>query len=502
MAPQGGPQDQEATRVAVVDIGSNSIRLVVFDRPSRSPLPVFNEKVLCGLGRGIDATGRLNDAGAALALPNLVRFVRLAQTMGVRRLDLLATAAVRDAANGAEFVAEVERRCGVPVRIISGEDEARLSALGVVAGIPEADGLMGDLGGASLELVALEKSAPGGVVGSHVTLPLGPLRLKEVALGDREAARAAIDAQLDRVPWLTDLRGRTFYPVGGAWRTLARVHMEQTKYPLHVIHHYTVARRPAEDLARVIGRLGKRSLASMSGLSRRRIETLPFAALLLERLLRRVKPERVVFSAYGLREGHLFSQIPPDEQDQDPLLTACAEIAAAEGRFGAPGPLLQDWIEPLFPQDGPAERRLRLAICQLSDIAWREHPDYRAQQAYMRILRLPVSGIDHFDRAAAAFTIAIRYGGNADAPEMQPVQALLSDDARRRAVIMGLALRLAYSLSGATPELMRRTGLTLAEDSVTLLLPEGEEVMLGEAVQRRLEALGRALNRGPKVGRK
>jgi exopolyphosphatase/guanosine-5'-triphosphate,3'-diphosphate pyrophosphatase len=459
---------------------------------------VFNEKVLCGLGRGIDATGRLNDAGAALALPNLVRFVRLAQAMQVRQLDLLATAAVRDAANGAEFVREVERRCGVPVRVISGEEEARLSALGVVAGIPGADGLMGDLGGASLELVALDK----GKAGDHVSLPLGPLRLMETALGDREAARAAIDAQLDRVPWLTDLRGRVFYPVGGAWRALARLHMEQTGYPLHVIHHYAIARRPAEDLARVVGRLGKRSLASMPGLSRRRVETLPFAALLLERLLRRVRPDRIVFSAYGLREGYLFSQIPPAEQDQDPLLTACAEIAAAESRFGAPGPLLQDWIEPLFPQDGPAERRLRLAICQLSDIAWREHPDYRAQQAYMRILRLPVSGIDHFERAAAALTLAIRYGGNADAPEMRPLRALLGDEARQRAIVMGLALRLVYSLSGATPELTRRTGLTLTDDAVTLMLPDGEDVMLGEAVQRRLEALGRALNRAPKVGGK
>ena len=495
MASHAGPADQQTARVAVVDIGSNSIRLVVFDRPSRSPLPVFNEKVLCGLGRGIATTGRLNDAGVELALANLLRFVRLAQTMQVRRLDLLATAAVREAANGAEFVSEVERRCGVPVQVLSGEEEARFSALGVVAGIPGADGLMGDLGGGSLELVALDK----GVLGGHITLPLGPLRLMENAVGDREAARATIDAQLDRVPWLTDLRGRAFYPVGGAWRTLARIHMEQVRYPLHVIHHYAIARRQAEDLARVIGRLGKRSLASMSGLSRRRIETLPFAALLLERLLRRLRPERIVFSAHGLREGHLFSQIPPGEQDQDPLLAACAEIAATESRFGAPGPLLQEWIAPLFPQEGPAEHRLRLAICQLSDIAWREHPDYRASQAYMRILRLPVSGIDHFDRAAAAFTIAIRYGGNADASEMQPVRALLSEDAKRRATVMGLALRLAYSLSGGTPELMRRTGLTLTKDAVTLMLPNGNGVMLGEAVQRRLEALGRALNRSPKV---
>lgn len=479
----------------MIDIGSNSIRLVVFDASSRSPLPLFNEKVLCGLGRGLDSTGRLSQAGADLALANLTRFVRLAQAMQVARLDLLATAAVRDADNGAAFVAEVERRCGVPVRVLSGEEEARLSALGVVAGIPEADGLMGDLGGGSLELVALDR----GTLGDYATLPLGPLRLLETASSDRGATRDLVETHLDRVPWLGGLQGRTFYAVGGAWRMLARIHMKQTGYPLHVIHHYTITRQSAEELARVIGRLGRRSLLSIQGLSRRRIEILPFAAMLLEGLLRRVRPERIVFSAYGLREGHLFSQIRPEEQSRDPLLSACAEIAAVQSRFGALGPLLQDWIDPLFATDGAAERRLRLAICQLSDLAWREHPDYRAQHAFARILHMPIAGIDHPGRAAAALTVAVRYGGSADAPETATARLLLNEEARQRAAVMGQALRLAYSLSGASPDLLRRSRLQLEDDRLILLLPAGDGVMLGEAVQRRLASLGRALGRATEV---
>jgi exopolyphosphatase/guanosine-5'-triphosphate,3'-diphosphate pyrophosphatase len=132
-------------RVAVIDIGSNSIRLEIFDGLTRAFCPLFNEKVICALGRDLKSTGRLSEKGAELALINLPRFTRMARGMGAARIDMLATAAVREAENGAEFIAEVERRCGQEVRVLSGAEEARISALGVLAGIPDADGIMGDL---------------------------------------------------------------------------------------------------------------------------------------------------------------------------------------------------------------------------------------------------------------------------------------------------------------------------------------------------------------------
>ena len=480
-----------AGRVAVVDIGSNSIRLVVFSHASRAPFTLFNEKVLCGLGRGLDATGKLNEAGAKLALDNLTRFVRLAKAMAVKRLDLLATAAVRDAKNGAEFVAEVERRCRVRVRMISGEEEARLSALGVLSGIPEADGLMGDLGGGSLELVALDR----GRLGAHATLPLGPVRLMDSMVDDLDAARAVIDKHLGGVGWLGDLRGRTFYPVGGAWRTLARIHMDQIGYPLHVIHHYSIARRQAEDLVRILGRLGRRSLSSIPGLSKRRLETLPFAALTLERVLRVAKPDRVVFSAFGLREGHLFAALPAVERAKDPLIAACAEFAEAEARFGDLGRLLQDWIDPLFVGEDAEARRLRLAACTLSDIGWRDHPDYRAEQAFTRILRLPIAGIDHKGRVAIALAVFVRYGGEADMTAMHSALAMLSEDEREHWQSVGLALRLAYALSAATPAILKQSSIAVGDAKVTLRLPKGHDALLGEAVERRLQALAGALGK-------
>src|SRR5215470_10897185 len=223
-------------RIGVIDLGSNSIRLVIYERLSRSPAPIFNERVLCGLGRGLQRSGKLSPEGTSRALDNLARFMLLARHMGVSRLDLLATAAVRDASDGAAFVAEASRRCHAAIRVLSGQEEARLSALGVLSGMPEADGVMGDLGGGSLELVALNR----GEIGEQATLPLGPLRIMELGEGEPKRARGAVDAALAGLLWLESCAGRVFYAVGGAWRAIARIHIEQSRYPLHVIHHYRV----------------------------------------------------------------------------------------------------------------------------------------------------------------------------------------------------------------------------------------------------------------------
>jgi len=475
-------------RVAVIDIGSNSLRLVVFDKRSRCPVPVFNEKALPGLGRGLEKTGVLNPEGVKAALINIARFVTMAEAMGVEEIDLLATAAVRDAGDGKAFTAEIEKKTGRKVQIVTGEEEARLSALGVIAGVPEADGLMGDLGGGSLELVAINK----GKIGHHVTLPLGPLRLVEATGGDLDAAQKLIDKQFEKLEWLEEVKGKTLYPVGGTWRGFARIHMEQNDYPLRVIHEYRMQRRESEDLAKLLSRLGKRSLADIAGVSRRRLETLPLGVLVLERLLKETKPNLILFSAYGLREGFLFSRLDEEAQSADPLLVGCADLAGAEGRFGQVMDQLDDWLLPLFRSEGHARARLREAACILSDIAWREHPDYRAEHAFMRALRLPVAGITHPERVTLALILAIRYGGSADASEFDPVRHLVSEDDMVFAARVGTTIRLAYALSGGTEHMLGLTSIEKSSTRLTLHLPKGGEALFGEAVQRRLDAAGRA----------
>ena len=483
-------------RVAVIDIGSNSLRLVVFDKRSRCPVPVFNEKALPGLGRGLEKSGKLNPEGVRSALINIARFVTMAEAMGVEDIDLLATAAVRDAGDGKPFAAEIEKKTGRKVRIVTGEEEARLSALGVIAGVPEADGLMGDLGGGSLELVAVNN----GKIGRHVTLPLGPLRLMEATGGDLDEVQRLVDKQLEKLEWLSDIKGRTLYPVGGAWRSFARIHMEATEYPLRVIHEYRMQRRDAEDLAKLISRLGKKSLGEIEGISRRRLETLPLGVLVLERLLKIAKPQTLLFSAYGLREGFLYSTLDAEAQAADPLLVGCADLAGADGRFGSVSDQLDDWIMPLFRSEGHARARLREAACLLSDIAWREHPDYRPEQAFTRALRLPVAGITHSERVTVALILAIRYGGYADADFIDPVRGLLTEEDVIFAQRVGTTIRLAYSLSGGTPHMLGLTSIEKSSAKLTLHLPKGGETLFGEAVQRRLDAVGRAFDLPTAIG--
>ena len=450
-------------RVAVVDIGSNSIRLVVFDGKKRAFLPLFNEKVICGLGRGLQFTGKLSNEGIKSAMPNLVRFVAMARAMGVAELHMVATEAAREADNGPEFVARIEKLCAHPVRILSGAEEARLAALGVLAGLPSADGLMGDLGGGSLELAALD----GGRLGTCQTMPLGPLRLIDIADGRPKRAAATIDAELDKVDWLDEFEGRDVYAVGGAWRNLARLHMEQVGYPLHLLHGYAVPCDDAEQICRLVAGLGKKSLGRIKGVSPRRAETLPYAALILGGLLRRCRPARLVLSAYGLREGLVFDRLPSHEQSKDPLIEGATELALTHGRFADLGDALMRWTEPLFADEPLEKRRLREAACLLSDLAWRDHPDCRADQALWRAFYYPFMALDHRDRAFIAVATSERYGGSASSQLFGPGSALISPKELRRARVTGLALRLAYTLSAGVSSLLDKTSLQYRKGRLT-----------------------------------
>ncbi|MBK8174731.1 MAG: Ppx/GppA family phosphatase [Rhodospirillales bacterium] len=480
-------------RVGVVDIGSNTVRLVVYDVPTRLPIPIFNEKAQCALGAGLGQTGRLNPKGIDEARRSLLRFVRLARAMGIERLELVATAAVRDAVDGPAFVARIEETCGFPVHVLSGAEEARLAAVGLLNGTPNADGMLGDLGGGSLDLVSLEK----GEVGRFATLPGGHLRVGEESGGDRAKARAILDERLADVPWLKDIGGRTIFCVGGSWRALARVFIDQTHHPLHVVDNYTIGFFQARKLAELIASLSLNTLERLPGVAAARQQTLPFAAAALSALLHAAKPKEVVFSAYGMREGQMLELLPTAMRRQDPLISACEMAAERTSRFSISGAEMLDWLSPLFLQETPGERRLRLATCLLSDIGWSEHPDYRALHAYHRVLRIPYPGLSHSDRAETALATLIRYGGNEDDHMAAPVRTLLDERRLARARMTGLGLRLAHTLSGGAPGLLSQTRLRLTERTLTLDVPSDGAAFLSEAVERRFTRLARAIGVKP-----
>ncbi len=479
------------SRIAVIDVGSNSLRLVVYERLGATLVPMLNEKVMCGLGRGIGGSGRLNPVGIELAHDNLQRFVALARALAVDHLAIIATAAVREARDGRAFAAEIEQRCGVPVRIVDGGEEAQLSAAGVLAGIPDAYGVVADLGGGSVELIRVDGTGDQPVIGRGISLPLGALRLAE--LGDnRKAVTDAIERGVRRADVLRTVNGKVLYLVGGAWRAIARLHMEQTHYPLHIIHHYTLPRRVAEGFLDLVGGMSRRSAERVIGVSRRRLELVPLAAQILRRLIADGRPDRIVFSAFGLREGYAYGLLA-DEPRLDPLIAAAIGIAASQSRWHSDGDRLQQWTAPIFPTlDVPARRRHR-AACWLSDIAWTDHPDYRAEHAFTRTLRMPVAAIGHTERAFIASVLHARYGGLPEDPIKAAMPPLLDERATAEARSLGLALRLAYTLCGGALDLLTQTQLRRDADRLTLELPENGNLFGGETVQRRLDVLGRSL---------
>ncbi len=479
----------EAPRCAVVDLGSNSVRLVVFEGRGRNPVPIFNEKAVLRLGRGLEATGLLNEDGVAQTLTVMNRYYAIARAMGAEPFEVLATAAVRDARNGPALVAALEARMpGVAIRVLSGEEEAELSADGVLCGIPAADGILADIGGGSLELVRLFD----GQRGEARTLPLGVIRLADRSGGDAVRARALAEIDLARVPWLGEGAGRDLYLVGGAWRALARIHIAQTGYPLNMIHHYMIGRDEARDLTGVIAAASRRVLERMPGVPRRRVEDLPLAAIVLRRLLRATAARRVVFSANGLREGWYMRRIPEALRGKDPLLAAGHDLATHYGRDPTLPPALLAWTDPLFPGEAGEARRLREAACWMSDIGSHDHPEYRAEQAFLRILRQPGIGLDHHARAFLGLTMALRYEAEPEAPFLAVGRALLAPEAIQRATMLGCALRLAYTLSAGTPDLLAGTRLRV-NHTLTLQLAEGSGVFAGESVTRRLDRLALAV---------
>ena len=320
-------------------------------------------------------------------------------------------------------------------------------------------------------------------------MPLGLLRLSEAAGGDREKALAIIDKALEKQKWVTKQKDQTLYAVGGAWRSLARVCIAQMNYPLHVLDNFTLERQQAISLFEVISRLSQRSLEQIKGVSRARLATLPLGAAVLERLLEVAKPRALVFSIYGMREGQFFKDLPAHVRKQDPIVSLAEEMARAAGRSTEAGYESFKWMTPLFPEEGPKQKKLRLAACLLRDVWWTEHPDYRAEQAFLRVLRLPFLGLGHEDRAALALALYYRYQSEPSEPIIEQAHALLAESRIQRLRTFGLSMRLAYALSAGAAGWVRKTSLKITGDKLVLRVPQGEPMFRTGSYERRLKRL-------------
>ncbi len=485
--------------VAVIDIGSNSVRLVVYEGLTRSLTPIFNEKVLAGLGREVLSTGLLPGDAVAKALEALARFRALCGVMRVGRTFAIATAACRDASNGRDFIAQAEKVSGVPITILSGRREAELSALGIISGIHEPDGIVGDLGGGSLELTDVRhRKLKGGL-----TLPLGGLALQDLSSKSLAKAEKITREELGDVPFLRNGRGRDFYAVGGTWRSLTRLHMFQTGYPLHVMHGYVIPASEALEFSRLVRRVDPETLSKIEIVTTARRPLLAYAAVVMEQVVRIAKPRRIVVSALGVREGLLYSMLSEAEKKRDALMAAAEELNVLRSRSPRHGEELVTWTDRFMASTGieetAEEMRLRRAACLLADIGWRAHPDYRGEQSLNIISHAAFVGVDHPGRAFIALAVFFRHVGLIDDVLSPQVRELATARMIDHARILGAAMRVAYLVSGAMPGVLPNTPMTVRRGKLTLTLDGKYRALAGERVFARLRQLARLIGREPRM---
>lgn len=485
--------------VAVIDIGSNSVRLVVYEGLSRAPTPLFNEKTLAGLGREVQTKGLMPPDAVDRALAALRRFRALCDTMRVGQLWVLATAACREARNGPEFIAAAQRICRSKVDVLTGGREAELTALGVISGFHRPDGLVGDLGGGSLELVDVHGTS----LKAGVTLPLGGLALQDRSGKSLKKADNIVEHALAQVS-LKAGKGRSFYAVGGTWRSLARLHMAQTGYPLHVMHNYVIRSKEALEFARLLHRVNPETLSQIEVVNIARIPLLPFAALVLEHIVERAKPRDIVFSALGLREGLLYSQLDPETRKQDALMSVAQELNILRSRSPQHGEELVAWTDRFMMSSGIdetiEERRLRHAACLLADIGWRAHPDYRGEQSLDVLAHGAFVGIDHPGRAFLALAVFFRHVSALRDEELSPrIRELASTRMLDHARVLGASLRVAYLVSASQPGILPRTPLKVEKHKLVLRFERDCAALAGDRVMSRLKQLARLVGREPVI---
>jgi len=471
--------------IAVIDIGSNSVRLVVFRGLKRSPDNIFNERVLCGLAAGVSRTGRMAEAAMEMALAELRRFAHLCRDMQVDQIEAVATAAVRDSENGPEFVERIEQQCGFKVRVLPGKKEAKLSAYGVLSGFPGAEGIVADLGGGSLELALLQ----GGRAVKKKSLPIGPLRLLEGAENYRPEHVRAVVSALQDVGWLKDCKGLPLYMVGGSWRAISHIHILESKWPLHVLHGYRLGGNIATEFSAEIAARSLDSLKGLPGIAPRRAVILPLSARILNELLKIITPSIAYTSAYGLREGLLYKSLSHKVRLHDPLIAHARDFGDRTARFKNHGELLSAWMDPVFSEENETDRRLRQAACHISDICWNAHPDFKADLAFSRALVMRYVGITHPERVLVALALFVAYGGVKKSKAVKKVCRISKPQEIDWAVALGLAIRLGLRLTGGTGEPLKKTSLLPEKKKLVLAIPEREQDLNGEVVQKRLSGL-------------
>lgn len=482
-------------RKAVIDIGSNSVRLVVYRIVRSAAIPHFNEKVLAGLGRGLTETGKLSEKGRSSALEALKRYRAIITALDVEEISVIATAAVREAEDGAEFVSEAEEILEFPVRVLSGQDEAQLSARGVLFGTFDANGIAGDLGGSSLEFCRVGESS---VIGGETHM-LGPLSFDaSTQISEREQRVAA---SLQSSELISAAPGGVFYAVGGAWRAMAKLHIHLEGYPLAILHGYRIAARDVEQFTRRIILGSAHMQSQIREITGRAPQAIKHAALVLQKVFQIGGFEQLYISSNGVREGVLTETVL--RAAGDPLIDGIAATAHLDETQYAFGDALHRFVKPALPLDGDLfglsqhGERIDRAACMLADSGARLHPDHRADIAYDLTLRGAYAGATHSQRAYMALAVGCRYYKSFRRPLADRV--MMPQKRADRARQLGALMRLGAVFSGRTAENVNFASLQRNGNQLVLSVEPSHSAMVSSTVHKRLAQAAQHLYLEPQI---
>ncbi len=474
---------------AVIDIGSNTVRLVIYEGTGRAPEVVWNEKVAARLGRDLSETGRIPEEAMDEALDALARYALLVGDRNIEDVQTVATAAARDAENGAEFLDRVAA-LGLQPRLLSGEEEACASAFGAIGAFPGAQGTVADLGGGSLELVAIAE----GDCHDAVSLPLGTLRLPALRAAGRDIAASVHDI-LNREGW-AEAHSGPLYMIGGTWRALAHYAMVEADYPLTDPHGFCLETGTARDHAKALLSAKPDDLMDISGISEMRANYLPDAAALLLPLLDELQPDALIFSSWGIREGLLYSRLTDLQRSLDPLLSGVHAFAEPRDAAVVDATRVAGWTVELANGNGKRNERLRLAAAQLASALQRVEPNLRVNHATE--WALDKRWIDCSARDRAMICAAL-FGSLGRTELPAKLREIASDDDLREALTWGLAFRLARRLGAGSRTALASSKLRMKTNSLVLYVDESRRALATWPLTRDLEILAEWVDRKPRI---
>lgn len=469
--------------------------------------PVYNEKILAGLGRDLRKTGCLSESGKRKCRDALARFSHIIAARNLPPPLVGATAALRVAEDAPDFVASILAETGLDISPISGEEEARFAALGLLSSNDRRSGIGADLGGASLELMRIDASLKkDGAEVQGVSLPLGPFdaiggNLSDLTTKDYADRIDVLDAVLAKAPGY--LAGEDIlYLVGGAWRNLASIHQQRIDYPMRTLQGYRLSAKTAEDLAHWAWNDGIEDILNWSGMRKARAETLPYAGLMLERLLKRFSPKHVVISMAGLREGLVWNTLSEQIKSRDALIDGCRDFARGFVQAEHFGPPLYRFLSPLLSAlpcgfGAKEDARLLQAACHLAGLGKNLHPDHRAELVFEDVLYAPVAGLSHAERAFLSLSLFRTYTAKRKPPVEGLIDELLIEAQRHTAACIGEAIRLGIVVTGRTPSLLSDFSLAVEGAELRLSCQSDRDAMVTDQVRYRLAKLAKLLGLTP-----